>query len=143
MKIGELAEAAQCTVETVRYYEKAGLLPKSDRSGNNYRVYGQRHLDRLRFVRNCRALDMSQEEVHALLRLMDKPASDCDSVNLLLDEHISHVDARIEELQKLKGQLTGLRKKCRTRRQVKECGILHGLSAMRPKGKKLASSHLG
>ena len=78
MKIGELAQAAQCTAETIRYYEKAGLLPKPDRAGNNYRLYGLRHLERLRFIRNCRALDLSQKEIHSLLRLMDKSASDYD-----------------------------------------------------------------
>ncbi|SDT90971.1 transcriptional regulator, MerR family [Verrucomicrobium sp. GAS474] len=143
MKIGELAEAAQCTVETIRYYEKAGLLPKTDRTGNNYRLYSQRHLDRLRFIRNCRSLDMSQEEVQSLLALMEKPEKDCDSVNHLIDEHISHVEIRIKELQGLKEQLTSLRKQCESKRRVKECGIVKGISSMRVKGKAVASSHLG
>eukprot|EP01030_Chromulinospumella_sphaerica_P019117 gene19117-18994_t len=74
MKIGELALVAQCTVETVRYYEKAGLLPEPARTPGNFRVYGPEHLERLRFIRNCRALDMSQEEIHTLLNLADQPA---------------------------------------------------------------------
>ena len=60
MKIGELAQVAQCTVETVRYYEKAGLLAPPARTAANYRSYGNAHVDRLRFIRNCRALDMTQ-----------------------------------------------------------------------------------
>lgn len=67
MKIGELAQVAQCTVETVRYYEKAGLLPETPRTAGNFRVYGPGHVERLRFIRNCRALDMSHEEIHTHL----------------------------------------------------------------------------
>ena len=75
MKIGELAQAAQCTPETVRYYEKAGLLPPPSRSDGNYRVYGPAHLERLVFVRHCRALDMTHEEIRELLELRDVPPS--------------------------------------------------------------------
>ncbi|MGL6014243.1 MAG: MerR family transcriptional regulator, partial [Shewanella oncorhynchi] len=68
MKIGELAQAAQCTVETIRYYEKEALLPEPARTNSNYRDYNQRHLDRLSFIRNCRALDMTHQEIRALLQ---------------------------------------------------------------------------
>jgi DNA-binding transcriptional MerR regulator len=73
MKIGELAQVAQTTVETVRYYEKEGLLPETARTAGNFRVYGAAHLERLRFIRNCRALDMSHGEIHTLLGLTDRP----------------------------------------------------------------------
>ena len=63
MKIGELAQIAQCTVETVRYYEKEGLLPSPARTAGNFRLYGLGHVERLRFIRNCRALDMSHDEI--------------------------------------------------------------------------------
>jgi Cd(II)/Pb(II)-responsive transcriptional regulator len=139
MKIGDLAVAAQCSVETIRYYEKQRLLPAAERSGNNYRLYGPRHLERLLFIRNCRALDMSQKEVNSLLGLMDQSSADCDSVNLVLDEHISHVDRRIEELRGLKGQLQELRKKCRRTTRVKDCQILKGISDMPPKARSSAS----
>ncbi len=143
MKIGELAKSAQCTAESIRYYEKEKLLPKPDRAGNNYRLYGPSHLERLLFIRNCRALDMSQEEVRILLRALDKPASRCDEVNILLDEHISHVQVRIKELQCLKEQLTVLRRKCRSRNRVEECGILKRLSTMRSHPKRTLVTHLG
>jgi Cd(II)/Pb(II)-responsive transcriptional regulator len=135
MRIGELALTAQCSVETIRYYEKEGLLPKAARGVNNYRYYGSEHLRRLLFVRNCRALDMSQEEVHTLLGLMDKSDRDCSSVNALLDEHISHVDLRIGELRRLKDQLTSLRRKCQSQSKVRDCRILEGLSTMRATNK--------
>jgi DNA-binding transcriptional MerR regulator len=80
MKIGELARNAQCTVETVRYYEKAGLLAEPARTEGNFRVYGPEHLERLRLIRNCRALDMSHEEIHALLKLANAAGDDCSAV---------------------------------------------------------------
>ena len=59
MKIGELAKLADCQVETVRYYEREGLLPAPARSEGNYRLYSSEHLERLTFIRNCRTLDMN------------------------------------------------------------------------------------
>ena len=80
MKIGELAQVAQCTVETVRFYEKERLLPEPARTSGNFRVYGPVHVERLRFIRNCRALDMSHEQIHTLLGLMDRPAEGCGAI---------------------------------------------------------------
>ena len=130
MKIGELANIAQCTVETIRYYEKEKLLPAPARTAGNYRHYEQTHIDRLRFIRNCRALDMSHEEIRSLLTLMDNDQSGCSPVNALLDEHIGHVKARIAELRHLEKQLLALRKQCCREQPMDECGILHGLAEM-------------
>jgi len=132
MRIGELANAAKCSVETVRFYEKEGLLPKTERGTNNYRVYGSRHARQLRFIRNCRALDISHEEVRTLLRLMEESDRSCGSVDAILDNHIEQVNARISELEQLKGQLVALRKRCRWQSKVRECRILHSLSTMQP-----------
>ncbi|MGV8893214.1 MAG: Cd(II)/Pb(II)-responsive transcriptional regulator [Burkholderiaceae bacterium] len=143
MKIGELAQTAQCTVETVRYYEKGGLLSAPERTAANYRSYGQAHIERLRFIRNCRALDMTHDEIRALLGMMDSPAGDCGAINHLLDEHIEHVDVRIDELVQLKRQLAELRTLCQTERSVDACGILHGLTAMETEAKPPRHTHLG
>jgi Cd(II)/Pb(II)-responsive transcriptional regulator len=130
MKIGELAQVAQCTVETVRYYEKEGLLAAPERTAANYRDYDGAHLERLRFIRNCRSLGMTHQEIHGLLGLMDQPGSNCGEVNHLLDQHIEHVDERIKELAQLKRQLGELRQQCQSEREVRACGIMHGLAAM-------------
>jgi len=143
MKIGELAKAARCTTETVRFYEKEGLLPKAERTGSNYRNYGMAHLERLRFIRNCRALVMTHQEIRALLTLMDAPPADCGEVNNLLDEHIGHVDARLEELLQLKRQLGELRQQCQTEQSVEACGILQGLASMEAEPKQMRDTHLG
>src|SRR5690606_18996205 len=96
MKIGELAKAAGTTVETVRYYEKQGLLPAPQRGVNNYRSYGEAHRERLKLIRNCRALDMTHEEIRTILELADRGQGDCEPINEVFDQHIAHVDARIK-----------------------------------------------
>jgi DNA-binding transcriptional MerR regulator len=99
MKIGELAQIAQTTVETVRYYEKEGLLPETTRTAGNFRVYDATHQERLRFIRNCRALDMSHEEIRTLLgRQINQPRAAAPN----LVQHMAHVDERIRELNHLK-----------------------------------------
>ena len=141
MKIGELANAAKCSVETIRFYEAEGLLPKAGRGPNNYRLYNAEHEERLRFIRNCRALDMSHEEVRILLAEMDGEATDCGPVNAVLDAHIEHVAARIRELQSLKSQLTTLRSQCHSRSKVGDCRIVKGISTMRGT-RKSSATHL-
>ena len=143
MKIGELATLTQCTVETVRYYEKEGLLPTPGRTAGNFRVYGAELVERLRFIRNCRTLDMSHEEIRTLLVLTDQPADGCGAINDVFDQHIAHVDERIQELAQLKSQLSALRQRCQTEQAVGACGILHGLAAMETEQKPERHTHLG
>lgn len=143
MKIGELAQAAQCSVETIRYYEKEGLLPAPSRTRGNYRDYGAGHIERLCFIRNCRALDMAQEEIRQLLGWMDHPADDCGVVNRLVDDHIRHVEMRLAELERLRGQLQSLRQSCQARRTVEDCAILQALTHREPQASPLRHHHLG
>lgn len=128
MKIGELAQKAGCQVETVRYYEREGLLPAPARSEGNYRLYGAQHLERLVFIRNCRTLDMTLEEIKQLLALRDLPHESCAGINSLVDEHIEHVEARISSLMALREQLTELRDRCNGPQEAEDCGILRQLN---------------
>ena len=112
MKIGELARATGTQVETIRYYEREGLLPEPARTEGNYRIYGDEHAERLLFIRQCRSLDMTLDEVRVLLRFKDVPAENCGEVSMLLDEHIGHVAARIRELKVLEKELRTLREQC-------------------------------
>jgi Cd(II)/Pb(II)-responsive transcriptional regulator len=127
LKIGELASRTGCLVETIRYYEKEGLLPPPARSDANYRLYGEAHLERLQFIRHCRALGMALGEVRSLLRFKDAPDEHCGEVNALLDKHIGHVGQRIAELTALEAQLTALRSHCTEESAASECGILQEL----------------
>ena len=143
MKIGALARLARCTTQTIRFYEQAGLMPPTARSEANYRVYRQEHLERLRFIRNCRSLDMSHEEIRSLLQSMDEPQESCAPVNSLLDEHIVHVDVRLRELERLREQLVALRERCDHASAVPDCGIIQGLVAMQTPADTASESHLG
>jgi Cd(II)/Pb(II)-responsive transcriptional regulator len=143
MKIGELAQAARCSTETIRFYEKSGLLPAPARSAGNYRQYGRDHLDRLRFIRNCRNLDMAHEEIRALLGMVDRPARDCGAINHLLDEHIAHVDVRLRELRDLRMELVRLRERCGQEQAVDACGIVQGLAHMETVDGPAHRTHLG
>lgn len=125
MKIGELAHATGTPVETIRYYEREGLLPEAARTQANYRVYEQAHARRLAFIRHCRCLDMALDEIRVLLRYKDAPAADCGPVNELVDAHIGHVAKRIEELTALQAELQELRGRCAGAGAA--CGILDGL----------------
>lgn len=141
LKIGELAHSTDCKTETIRYYEREGLLPQALRSQNNYRVYGQMHIDRLKFIRHCRSLDMTLEEVRQLLQFCDSPEENCSHVNTLLDTHIQHVATRIAELKALQIQLKQLRKQCHTTQATKDCGILHSLTHMEAEKPTNLGSH--
>lgn len=131
LKIGELAQQTGCPVETIRFYERESLLPAPRRSEGNYRLYDVRHIERLAFIRRCRSFDMTLDEVRVLLRFLDAPEENCETVNTLLDAHIGHVAARISELQSLEKQLCSLRRQCGKARQAKNCGILNKLSLPR------------
>lgn len=128
MKIGELARRTGCQVETIRYYEREGLLPEPARSAGNYRLYGEAHAERLGFIRHCRALDMTLGEIRALLDYHDHPERPCTEVNALVDEHLAHVAARIAQLLELERALVALRARCNGEDAASHCGILEALA---------------
>jgi Cd(II)/Pb(II)-responsive transcriptional regulator len=127
MKIGQLAAATGTQAETIRYYEREGLLPQAARSEGNFRLYDNRHVEQLAFIRHCRCLDMTLDEIRVLLKYKDAPQERCDAVDHLLDAHIGHVADRIRELQALEQELRTLRAACTTDRVAADCGILDGL----------------
>ncbi|MCY1274635.1 Mercuric resistance operon regulatory protein [compost metagenome] len=129
MRIGELAHTIGVDVETIRYYEKAGLLPTPPRQSNGYRVYGEHHGERLAFIRHCRALDMPLAEVGRLLDFVTHPEADCGGINRLVDEQLARVRARLNSLHALEKQLTALRARCKIGHVAADCGILHELVA--------------
>ncbi|TCV01441.1 Cd(II)/Pb(II)-responsive transcriptional regulator [Paracandidimonas soli] len=128
MKIGELQRRTGVPVETIRYYEQKGLLPEPERHANNYRHYSDTHAERLAFIRHCRSLDMTLEEITVLLSVMDTPQASCATANQLLDEHIEHVVRRMEELRQLETYLRDLRSRCPHPDEAQHCGILAELA---------------
>ena len=143
MKIGELATQTGASVVTIRYYEQQGLLPAPARSGSNYRMYGEEHVRRLQFIRHCRSLDMTLDEIRALLDFRDAPDQNCAGVNTLLDKHIGHVASRIRELKELQSQLQQLRSQCVNAQAAKDCGILQGLAENELANPSNLGSHTG
>lgn len=131
MKIGKVSGLASVPVETIRYYEKIGLLPKPDRDASGYRAYRNAHLNRLLFIKRCRNLDMTQDEIRELIRLSENPEADCHEVDVLLARHLNHVRDRLKELANLEQTLEQLQKACSDAggTTVQECGILGGLSS--------------
>jgi Cd(II)/Pb(II)-responsive transcriptional regulator len=129
MRIGELGQAAGVDVETVRFYERSGLLPAPARGENGYRAYGRMHLERLAFIRHCRALDISLNEIKQLLGFVEQPDADCGDIDRLIDAQLVKVRARLKSLKALEKQLASLKGRCGDSHTAGECGILHELVA--------------
>jgi Cd(II)/Pb(II)-responsive transcriptional regulator len=140
--IGELERELAVSAETIRYYEREGLLPKPPRSAGNYRRYSEVHRERLAFIKNCRSLDMTLEEVRALLGAKDHPEKSCEDVNVLIDSHMGHVAERMAELRRLRRQLQELREQCTSVRSGADCAILKKLSDDPKVAKKSRRTHL-
>ncbi len=128
MRIGELGKKADCLVQTVRFYESEVLLPEPARSEGNFRLYDEVHLQRLLFIRRCRAKDMTLDEIRQLLNLRDRPELGCGEVNALVDAHIAQVRTKMKELRALERELMDLRRSCDSARTSRECGILNSLA---------------
>lgn len=124
VKIGELSTRSGCSVQTIRYYEKEGLIPKPARTESNYRVYDTTALKTLRFIKNCRAMDLTLGEIKQLILLQRSPEETCETVNDLIDKHLDVISSRISDLKALQGDLESLRQKCGNERSIKQCGIL-------------------
>lgn len=128
MKIGALAKRSGCSVQTIRYYENEGLIPKPTRTHGNFRLYDAGTLEKLSFIKNCRTLDLTLSEIKQLISLQHSPGMPCDAVNELIDTHLEVVQRRIADLENLFDELKRLRLMCGHARTVDQCGILEGLS---------------
>ncbi len=124
--IGDLAKATETKVETIRYYERIGLLPEPGRTSGNYRSYSDEHLGRLSFVRRARDLGFSIEQVRALLSLSDLQDRSCATVNAIAREHLEEVERKISDLKKLRSELDALIKKC-DHGTIADCHIIEAL----------------
>jgi DNA-binding transcriptional MerR regulator len=137
MRIKQLADAAAVPVDTIRHYEKAGLLAAPRRADNGYRSYAGGDVERLRFIRHCRELDMSLDEVRELLHFLDHPHPDCSAADAVVREHLTHVRERLAALRRLERQLVRLVGACRHPRPQERCGIVLALQAQdRPARRK-------
>ena len=110
--IGKAATLSGVSAANIRFYEKQGLLRVGERSSNTYRSYSDGDIHQLRFIRLCRTMDMSLEEVRTLLNLDLRSKADCATANATLAAHIEHVQERLAELRSLQRDLKDLRGRC-------------------------------
>ena len=129
MKIGELSKTTGCSIQTIRYYEKEGLLSTPERTEGNYRLYGERALKELEFIKHCRSLDIPLTDVKRLMELKNKPEESCASVNKLIAQQLALVNNRMRELKALKAELQQMASLCTTENTVEACGIIKSLDS--------------
>jgi Cu(I)-responsive transcriptional regulator len=113
MKIGELSAATGTNIETIRYYERIGLLPPPMRSNSNYRRYETQHRERLAFVRHARELGFSIEDIRSLLDLSDNSDGDCTEADRIASHHLDQVEEKLAQLQGLRDDLQRMVGRCR------------------------------
>jgi len=123
---GELAVATSCNIETIRYYEKIGLLPPPLRSQGGHRLYGLEPLKRVNFIRRSRELGFTLEEIRDLLHLVDGHKYTCGQIEALAREHVSELNKKITDMKKLKGVLERLVSQC-ARSESPECPVIDAL----------------
>ena len=123
---GEVAARAGCNIETVRYYEQAGLLPAPPRSESGHRLYQDDLLRRLLFIRRGRGLGFSLDEIRGLLRLVDGGSYTCAQIEQLASAHIDEIGRKIADLRKLEAVLQGMAAQC-SGGEVPECPIIDAL----------------
>ena len=126
LQIGVLAERTGCNIETIRYYEKIGLLPSPPRSSGGRRLYTKTHLKRLTFIRRSRQLGFPLEEIRELLKLVDGGSYTCDEVKELTLNHADEVKRKIADLQRMKRVLQKITAKCEGGK-VPDCPIIDAL----------------
>jgi DNA-binding transcriptional MerR regulator len=125
--IGELARRAETKVETVRWYEREGLLPAPARTAGGHRAYTRSHLDRLAFIRHARELGFPLDAVRELLRLTDHPEQSCAEADRIARAHLDAVRGRIARLQALEAELTRMVADC-SQGRVAECRVIEVLA---------------
>ncbi|MBE2173889.1 MerR family transcriptional regulator [Acinetobacter oleivorans] len=129
LSIGQLSKKADVPIDTIRYYEKVGVLDRIQRSENNYRIYTEQTLNDLLFIKHCRELDISLSDIKTLKEMKTQPKQACTKIDNLVDKYLNEVSEKIERLLLLKESLIDLKQHCSTNRTVDECGILKELQS--------------
>ena len=127
LSIGMLSKQSRVNVETIRYYERIGLLAAAPRSTGGYRMYSSDHVGRLRFVRRARDLGLSIDEVRRLLGLADQKSKSCSKVRDLAAHHLADIRARIADLKRMERVLSRLVEAC-SKGELADCPLLEALA---------------
>ncbi len=133
--IGSLSKGTGCKIETIRYYERIGLLPEPPRSQGGHRLYEEAHLKRLTFIRRSRELGFTLQEVRGLLRLVDGGEYSCAEVKALTLDHVAELRRKLADLRKVKRVLEEMAAEC-DGGEVPECPIIDALYQGRGIGRR-------
>jgi DNA-binding transcriptional MerR regulator len=131
LTIGDLSKATGTKVETIRYYERIGLLAVPDRTSGNYRAYGAKDLGRLSFIRRARELGFGLEQVRELLGLSDQKQRSCEAVDVIARDHLADVDRKLADLKALRRELDSIIRQCGCG-TIAECRIIEALAPIDP-----------
>jgi MerR family transcriptional regulator, copper efflux regulator len=129
LTIGKLAQRGGVNIQTIRYYERRGLIPKPDRSSSGYRLYDVEAVRRLGFVRKAQSLGFSLQEIGELLSLRMRPDTTCKDIRERARQKIARVDEKISELARIRSALGKLAMVCRGKGPTSACPILEALDA--------------
>ena len=129
LTIGKLANRGGVNIQTIRYYERSGLLPKPSRAASGYRLYADDAVRRLTFIKQAQLLGFSLSEIQDLLSLRVRPGTTCADIRQRARQKIAAVDKKIEDLQRIKGALTKLAAACRGDGPSSDCPILEALES--------------
>jgi DNA-binding transcriptional MerR regulator len=141
LTIGQLGSATDTKIETIRYYEKIGLLPQPRRTSGNYRSYAIEHMQRLVFIRRARELGFSIGDVRELLKLAAHGEEPCREVDQLVARHLETTEKKIEALTRLRRELRDTLASCKGGR-IAECRVIQALSPKVPNRKKKAQGSI-
>lgn len=126
MTRGELAKRTGCNIETIRYYENIGLLPAPPRTSGGHRVYAMDDLNRLSFIRRCRELGFSQEQIRGVLELVDGGHYTCAEIHALTVGHVEEIRGKIADLKKIEEALVDMAAQC-NRGDIPDCRVIDAL----------------
>ena len=124
---GEVADRANVNVQTVRYYERRGLIPEPPRSSGGFRQYSPEDVDRIRFIKRAQELGFTLDEAHELLQLSVTAEADRADVRAVAEDKIDEVEEKIRTLQRIRDTSGDLVEACHGRGSTSECPILHAL----------------
>lgn len=129
LNIGEVARLSGVGIETIRFYEREGLIPEPPRKESGYRQYPEETVARIRFIRRAKELGFSLKEIKELLSLRIDPATTCEDIRRRAEVKIANIEEKIRALQKMKKALVKLAVACRERGSASECPILEALDS--------------
>ena len=129
MTIGELARRAGVNTQTIRFYERVGLMPEPKRRASGYRQYPPAMIERVRFIRAAKEVGFTLEDIGGLLSLRVRRGASCSAVRRRAEAKLADIDAKLTQLRRMRDVLAQMVESCGGRRAIKDCAILEAIEA--------------